>query len=127
MSGAEVQQAVDAERRLLDPGVRASVARVAEALHPEFTEFGASGRRWDRDSVLSLMGPPAPGAPPRAPVTATDFAGTLLAPGLVHLTYASESDGVRAFRSSLWCRAEDGRWLIRFHQATPTTGSPGEL
>jgi hypothetical protein len=39
---------------------------------------------------------------------------------VVHLTFDTENDGVRAHRSSLWRRTEAG-WLLYFHQATRFT------
>ena len=44
-----VQAAIEAELRLLDPAVRASPSLVLQLLDPDFTEIGASGRRWDAD------------------------------------------------------------------------------
>ncbi|MFI8951967.1 DEAD/DEAH box helicase family protein [Streptomyces sp. NPDC053750] len=49
-----VQAAIDGEMELLDPEVRASPARVLELLDPEFTEIGASGRRWDVESIFTV-------------------------------------------------------------------------
>ncbi|MEU4493325.1 nuclear transport factor 2 family protein [Streptomyces sp. NBC_00210] len=114
------EQAVDAvverELRLLDPAVRDSPDLVLELLDPEFFEFGASGRRWDRKTILAAI-TPAPGEP----VTTTavsELVGKLLAPGLVQLTYVSDSGGRRARRSSLWRWTSEG-WRMYFHQGTP--------
>ncbi|GGZ22663.1 hypothetical protein GCM10010300_77840 [Streptomyces olivaceoviridis] len=49
-----VQAAIDRETRLLDPEVRACPDRVLELLDPDFTEIGASGRRWDVETVLTV-------------------------------------------------------------------------
>jgi hypothetical protein len=46
-----VEAAIQGELRLLDPEIRRSPEQVGALLHPEFHEFGASGRRWDRASV----------------------------------------------------------------------------
>ncbi|MFJ7420877.1 DUF4440 domain-containing protein [Streptomyces uncialis] len=67
-----VDAAVQGELRLRDPDVRPSPELVGALLHPEFTEIGASGRLWDRDSVLvarrrgdvTPRSPARPGAPP---------------------------------------------------------------
>ena len=109
-----VQAAIDAELRLLDPEVRASAERVSELLDPEFVEFGASGRRWDATSILTVTSSDASGPP----ITVSDLSGTELAPGIVHLTYLSDNDGRRARRSSLWRHSPTGRWMY-FHQGTP--------
>ncbi|MER5276419.1 DUF4440 domain-containing protein [Streptomyces sp. NPDC002809] len=112
-----VRAAVEGELKLLDPGVRASPEAVTELLDPEFVEFGASGRRYDRTSILDVTSAVDGSAPDRS--TATEMSGVLLAPGLVHLTYVSEGNGRRVRRSSLWRRSESG-WRMYFHQGTPT-------
>ncbi|MFD8688558.1 DUF4440 domain-containing protein [Streptomyces sp. NPDC059651] len=116
-----VRAAVEGELRLLDPGVRASPEAVTELLDPEFHEFGASGRRYDRTSILDVTSAGAGNttddkAP--APSVVTEMSGALLAPGLVHLTYVSEGDGRRVRRSSIWRQSESG-WRMYFHQGTP--------
>lgn len=52
-----VQAAIEAELRLLDPAVRATPALVLQLLDPDFTEIGASGRRWDTTSILTVTTP----------------------------------------------------------------------
>lgn len=49
--------------------------------------------------------------------------GVQLADELVHLTFDSESKGLRAHRSSLW-RLTGRGWLLYFHQATPFIAEP---
>ncbi|THA64621.1 DUF4440 domain-containing protein [Streptomyces sp. A0642] len=111
-----VRAAVEGELRLLDPGVRASPDAVTRLLDPEFTEFGASGRRYDRTSILAVTSAVDENAP--EPAAATEMSGVLLGPGLVHLTYVSENNGLRVRRSSLW-RRSDAHWRLYFHQGTP--------
>ncbi|MBW5423135.1 DUF4440 domain-containing protein [Streptomyces sp. BG9H] len=110
-----VQAAIAAEMRLLDPAVRASPELVSELLDPEFTEFGASGRRWDATSILTVTS--AGSVDPESPVEVTEMSGTVLAPGIVHLTYFTDNRGRRAWRSSLWRMTERG-WRMYFHQGT---------
>jgi hypothetical protein len=110
-----VQAAVDGELLLLDPEVRASPTRVLEMLDPEFVEFGASGRRWDLESVLEVTG--GGSVSPDSPVEVSQMSGVLLAPGVVHLTYFADNQGRRAWRSSLW-RLTDSGWRMYFHQGT---------
>ncbi|MFG3437602.1 DUF4440 domain-containing protein [Nonomuraea sp. NPDC047897] len=117
MTCESVRAAIAGELRILEPAVRTSAALLDEFLDPEFTEIGASGQLWDRPSIIALL---ADGPPP-APVTVTDMAGRLLAPGLVHLTYVSDTAGRRARRSSLWRCTEQG-WRVLFHQGTPSPG-----
>lgn len=111
-----VTAAVDGELRLLDPRVRASPERVLELLDPEFTKFGASGRRWEVESVLTVTGDGT--VSPESPVEVGEKSGTVLAPGVVHLTYFADNQGRRSWRSSLWRRTDSG-WRMYFHQGTP--------
>ncbi|MGW1158543.1 nuclear transport factor 2 family protein [Streptomyces sp. NPDC002513] len=111
-----IQAAIDAELRLLDPEVRASQALVLELLDPEFTEFGASGRRWDATSILTVTS--GGSVSPESPVEVTAMSGTVLSPGIVHLTYFADNQGRRAWRSSVWRLTETG-WRMYFHQGTP--------
>ncbi|ATL31351.1 DUF4440 domain-containing protein [Streptomyces formicae] len=113
-----VQAAIEGELRLLDPEVRASPELFGALMHPEFTEFGSSGTRWDRASIMrALMAAPDPGS---RPTTTSGMRGVQLADDVVHLTFDTDDNGRRAHRSSLWRRTEDG-WRIWFHQATPFT------
>lgn len=113
---AAVQAAVEGELRLLEPAVRSSPELLGELLHPEFREFGASGRYWDRTSIIeSLL---AGGDPGPRPVVVSRMEAVQLAPDVVHLTFDTENNGRRAHRSSLWRRTDDG-WQMYFHQGTP--------
>ncbi|MGX2993851.1 nuclear transport factor 2 family protein [Streptomyces sp. JNUCC 64] len=113
---AAVEAAVQGELRLLDPEVRPSPELVGELLHPEFTEIGASGRLWDRASIIAALAD-RPGGGVR-PITTSRMRGTRLAPDLVHLTFDTDNNGRLAHRSSLWRRTEGG-WRLFFHQGTP--------
>ncbi|GGY58084.1 hypothetical protein GCM10010363_44330 [Streptomyces omiyaensis] len=114
----DVAEAVEGERRLHDPAVRLS-ADLAEALFdPEFVEVGASGRRWTRAEMLAAL-PGLHGGADGPPIVATAFAGTVLAAGLVHLTYETVIDDRHARRSSLWRRGPGGTLRLYYHQATP--------
>ncbi|MFB8027051.1 DUF4440 domain-containing protein [Streptomyces sp. NPDC056465] len=116
-----VAAAVEGELRLLDPVVRASAEVLATLLHPEFREIGTSGRLWERDTIIAML--TDPGAPRPGPLTASRMRGDQLAADLVHLTFDTESKGLRSHRSSLWRLAGD-RWLLYFHQATPFIDDP---
>ncbi len=105
--------AVAGELRLLDPEVRGDPDRVSALLDPDFFEFGASGRRWDRTTVLDVVTP----AEEEPAIGVSELSGTVLADGLVQVTYVSELCGRRARRSSLWRRTPDG-WRLYFHQGT---------
>jgi len=113
LAGLDDAAVILLERSLLDPQVRRSPEAVRALLHPDFSEFGASGQIWDADSVTAALAA-APGADT---ITATDFRGHQLAPGVLLLTFRTHRAGVSCLRSSLWMRSGE-RWLLRFHQAT---------
>ncbi len=110
-----VRAAIAGEVHLLEPDVRASAERLEALLDPEFAEIGASGRLWDRASLIEAL---TRAAGSTAPIEVSDMSGVLLAPGIVHLTFTTDAGGRRAHRSSLWRLHDDG-WRIWFHQATP--------
>ena|ERR1035438_1457193 len=43
------------EETLLDPAIRRDRARVAALLADDFVEFGASGKIWTREEILTLL------------------------------------------------------------------------
>ena len=113
----DVQLVIDLELQLLQPQVRASAAELDGLLHPDFCEFGASGRKWDRsETITSLAGGQPPGG--NAPATDLEITGTRLAGDVVHVTYLSLRDRRYARRSSIWRRTDAG-WRLYFHQRTP--------
>ncbi|MCX4807145.1 DUF4440 domain-containing protein [Streptomyces sp. NPDC058682] len=116
----EVREAIAGELRLMDPSVRSSRSLTRQLLDPDFTEVGASGRRWTYDEMLAAM-PEMDGAAESGPrYEPSKFTGVLLAPGLVHLTYETTLDGNRARRSSLWRKQGTATtWRMYYHQATP--------
>ncbi|MER5460964.1 MULTISPECIES: nuclear transport factor 2 family protein [unclassified Streptomyces] len=110
-----VNGAMEAELRLLDPIVRSSPQLLAELFHPDYQEFGTSGRLWDRASILATL--MARDVPAPRPITTSQMKGVQLAPDVVHLTFTTQSGAHRAHRSSLW-RLTSGKWLLYFHQGT---------
>ncbi|MER7697788.1 MULTISPECIES: nuclear transport factor 2 family protein [unclassified Streptomyces] len=118
-----VAAAIEGELRLLDPAVRASAQLLASLLHPEFREIGTSGRLWSRESIIASL--TADDAPRPGPLTASRMRGAQLCADVVHLTFDTESRGIRSHRSSLWRLTPEG-WRLYFHQATPfDDGPPG--
>ena len=102
---------------------RRNESRLTELLHPEFEEFGRSGRRYCLAEILAEFS-----SEKELPeVLAEDFAVAKLDEGLALLTYrsahASPSGDLErhTLRSSLWVRTTGG-WQMRFHQRTPTEG-----
>ena len=51
----ELAEVVRLELRLHEPAVRRSEAACLELIDPDFREIGASGRVWNRDSVMAMM------------------------------------------------------------------------
>jgi hypothetical protein len=95
--------------------------RMEMLLHPDFVEFGRSGRRYSRADILNEFGPdsvlPA--------IHSERFRLVLLAEEVALLTYVSahlDASGEvhrHTLRSSIWVRTQTG-WQLRFHQGTPT-------
>jgi hypothetical protein len=116
-----VAASIEGELSLLDPLVRASAELLVRVLHPEYREIDATGRSWNRDAMIALL--IGDSAPRSGPLTASRMRGVQLAAELVHLTFETESKGIRAHRSSLW-RLTGRSWLLYFHQATLCGGGP---
>jgi hypothetical protein len=100
--------------------VRRDRERLGALLHPQFTEFGRSGRVWTRHTVLDEFTGEQTAHPD---IHAEEFAVQSLGDGVALLTYRSahiQTDGSMSrwtLRSSLWQRVGDA-WLMRFHQGT---------
>lgn len=105
------------ERQLLDPKVRRQPELVRALLHPDFVEFGASGRIWNAESITHTL----TSEQASHEITATDFQPLPLAPDAILLTFKTESAGRTCLRSSVWIRSEGNKWLLRFHQGTVIT------
>ena len=114
---ADLRQVVDGELALLRPDVRRDSQRVVALLHPDFQEFGASGRVWDRASIVSVT------SGTDAPIQATDLRTRELGADAVLVTYRSRAAGREALRSSIWLRDPDAGWLLLFHQGTPSVAA----
>jgi hypothetical protein len=122
-----MEDLVALERELHDPAVRRDPAHVDALLHRDFEEVGRSGIRYTRAEAIAAL---ASEGPSRAAIMSDAFALTALGADAALLTYRSAerlgngSDIRHAHRCSLWLRVE-GRWQMRYHQATPTTEHPG--
>ncbi|MET0741190.1 MAG: DUF4440 domain-containing protein [Candidatus Nanopelagicales bacterium] len=118
----DIDDVVACERLLLEPNIRARPDAVLARLHPEFVEFGASGRTWDGPAVADALAVEAmdaadSGCAPR--LEARDLTPVRLADGVVLLTYTVDAVDRRSLRSSVWVRDPARGWLLRFHQGTP--------
>ena len=114
---ADLRQVVDGELALLRPDVRRDPEQVVALLPPDFQEFGASGRVWDRGSIVSVT------SGTDAPIQATDLRTRDLGADAVLVTYRSREPGREALRSSVWLRDPDAGWLLLFHQGTPSVAA----
>lgn len=90
-------------------------AYMERVLHPEFVEFGRSGRVYTREQALAVE-------PVALDVQVRDFAVHQVADEVVLVTYRSVvrsgDQALTGRRSSLWVRQGEA-WLLRFHQGTP--------
>jgi hypothetical protein len=122
-----VAEVIALERALLTREVRSSAAALDALLDPEFTETGASGRRWTRAEILAELPAGEAAAAPPGPGRIADhaMAGRRLAADVVMLTFETDHQGRRARRVSLW-RRSGGRWRVLYHQGTlvPPEGGP---
>jgi Domain of unknown function (DUF4440) len=58
----DVQAVIELELRLQKPDVRAEPGAVEALLHPGFSEFGASGRRWGKTEMIAALAAEQPAA-----------------------------------------------------------------
>ena len=92
-------------------------AYMEAVLHPEFTEVGRSGRLFSREEVLDM-----PHVEIRVEIPRETFAVSEVADGVALVSYQTipvDSLHGSAHRSSLWI-AVGTRWLLRYHQGTPS-------
>ena len=105
------------EESLLEPSVR-KAERVSELLAEGFTEFGSSGRKFNKAQILAALR-----AESGVKVTATQFQVELLAPQTALVTYRAcrhTEPPVHTLRSSIWQQLH-GQWQMVFHQGTITS------
>jgi hypothetical protein len=101
------------ELELLDPAIRRNPEAVRERLHPEFREVGASGRVWDRGSMIVSLAS-------EEDDTASETRGMeplVLADDVVLLTYLVRRGDRESHRASIW-QLHEGAWRLRYHQGT---------
>jgi hypothetical protein len=119
-----VQAAIAGELRLLETSVRHATDKAEALLHPDFFEFGASGRCWTRDEIIAMLAEEPAADGQEAVATVSDMTGTRLADDVVLVTYTTERladangrPGRRCHRSTIWRRTPEG-WRAYFHQGT---------
>jgi hypothetical protein len=115
----------DLEIELHQHETRRNRARLGALLHPDFIEFGRSGRQYSRAEVLSEFEQGSG----QVKICARNFKLALLAGQSALLTYmsfhvdAAGNESRHTLRSSIWIRSEMG-WQMRFHQGTPASEGP---
>ena len=107
----DLRLVVEREHLLLQADVRRDRQRVLSLLHPDFTEFGASGRVWSRDSISDVTDTST------VDIKMSDCEARRLGSEAVLLTYHSHDGNRDALRSSTWVKTS-GAWLLLFHQGT---------
>jgi hypothetical protein len=106
------------EEYLLKPEVRSSPDKLDELLADDFVEFGASGRIYDKQQVITGLL-----RENNRRLALSDFTAKSLGNQVILATYrlVDAMDGLGeptcSLRSSLW-RLADGRWQVVFHQGT---------
>jgi hypothetical protein len=114
--GAEARSlVVDLERELQTRACRANPDRLRELLAPDFVEIGASGRRWDREEILELLGREDGSV---GDIEMSAVQSRSLALGVVQVLWQSMVSGRHVRRTSIWCERAAG-WQLVFHQGTP--------
>ncbi len=83
----------------------------------DFWEIGASGRRYGREYVLSVLADRHTGSEPIDVWSTADFHCRQLAKNVYLLTYTLFQGERTTRRSTLWEQAPDG-WQAVFHQGT---------
>jgi hypothetical protein len=102
------------------PSTRVNLQRLYALLHPEFHEFGRSGKTYSISAIVALL--QSETQPPS--IHAQDFAIRELSENITLLTYRSAHiiGGKlqrHTIRSSIWELGPSG-WQMSFHQGTPT-------
>lgn len=102
--------------------VRSSRKNLSDLLADDFIEFGSSGHIFNKTEIIEALAKES-GEPN---ITIRDFAARELAPGVVLVTYISESPTAddlgrtRSLRSSIW-KLIGENWQMVFHQGTRTS------
>jgi hypothetical protein len=108
----DIEDLFELETSLHKKEIRNSPAAVAALLADDFTEFGSSGRVYDKSAIIELLRTEA--VAPDQKVTVENFMVRELSPTVALVTYLSSKG---TLRSSIW-RLRDSRWQMIFHQGT---------
>jgi len=114
-------QLISLETKLLESEVRRESGILEDLIDDTFLEFGASGRIFKKDDVVSRL--PTEEPPEFYP---QDFQVNELSQDIVQVTYKLKTvshtpkELSYSLRSSIWKKAKNG-WKMIFHQGTKTT------
>jgi hypothetical protein len=97
-------------------------ARFEEMTAPDFVEVGASGRRYDREHVWSVLAARFATGEAEPPFGLLDPVVRRLGPDTWLLTYVLDLAGRVTRRATVWERAE-GHWRVVYHQGTVAAGA----
>ena len=112
------EKLLELEKRLLDPDLRRTPEKLAPLLADDFTEFGSSGRAYDKQRILFLLRRKAP-----VRLVIEEFREFEVSTSTALVTYRACSESTRmtpsqySLRSSLWVLRGDA-WQMVFHQGT---------
>ena len=113
-SQEDFNEVIHSELRLLDPEVRRDGDQVRKLLHPDFIEFGGSGRIWEAESIVKALALEIN----QLQVSPKNLKTVALSPDVVLLTYQTEDGDQNSLRSSIWVKNGSEGWVLRFHQGT---------
>lgn len=91
---------------------RADPSRLAELIHDDFEEFGKSGKRFNKSSIVADLP-----VWDHHRIEIRRFDCVRLSENSVLTKYQSLSNGVKTNRSSIWIKESD-HWQMIFHQGT---------
>jgi len=120
MCGAKMDTIKKLEIELHQYQTRQDKTRVEQLIHSDFLEIGYSGKVYSKQEIMNSL---AEEPEPDYRVHSQDYEYIELAPDLMQVMYKaahSYNDGTfsrHSIRTSIWQKV-DGRWQIRFHQAT---------
>jgi len=102
----------DLEIELACSPSRQNKDRLSELLSDSFEEIGISGRKWDKETILSSL--------VDQPIRETlleNFKFVSLSNSTVLVKYESVVEGSRAHRCSIWVNS-GSLWQMQYHQGT---------
>lgn len=118
---SQVDEVLELERELQTLRCRRDAARLRTLLADDFTEVGASGRIWDRASIIEHIG-----AEDGEEIEVLRLAGRVAGADVILTQWDSRRGRDMARRTSLWRRTGEG-WQIVHHQGTPLTIEGGQV